>query len=122
MNPAIATRPHLVYRCYDADDQLIYIGCTSTSMEVRLRRHKSTHPAVYEQTAHWTTEPYPDRETALDAEANAIYRERPPLNYRFNPARNPRAGMTRVEPTEEEMRAAINRLSLVFTPNDGGAA
>lgn len=118
MKTSTANLPHLVYRCYDADNRLIYIGCTSTPIPARLRRHRRGNPEVYERTVRWTSESYPDRESGLDAEANAIYREKPELNYRFNPARNPRAGMVRVQPTAEELREAIVRLGSFM----GGAA
>ena len=118
MKGHICCKPHVVYRCYDADDRLIYIGVTSRPVEKRLLGHRRTNPAVAEQTVRWTTETYPDRETALDVEANAVYRERPPLNYRFNPARSRRAGSVRVEPTREELAEAINRLGSI----QGGAA
>lgn len=110
MKTDTAIKPHIVYRCYDAEDRLIYIGATSTTVPKRMRVHKRSNPEVWTQTVRWTTEDYPDRESALNAEANAIYREMPPLNYRYNPARNYRAGQTRVEATPEELRAAIDRL------------
>lgn len=107
MNPLAE---HVVYRCFDGDDRVIYIGTTSTTVEKRMRTHRRSNPAVYEQTVRWTEESHPDRESALDAEANAIYREKPPLNVRFNPARNRLAGSVRVEFSPEELRAAIDRL------------
>ena len=105
----LSARPHRVYRCYDETGTLIYIGCTVSPIEHRMRVHRKFNPAVAERTARWTTEEYPDRESALAAEAQAIYREAPLLNIRHNAQRVPRAGQT-ITPTQEELRAAIDRL------------
>jgi hypothetical protein len=114
MKRDVANLPHLVYRCYDANDELIYIGCTSLTIEQRMRVHRRSNPPVAERTVRWTTESYPDRESALDAEANAIYRATPPLNYRFNPARSRWAGVVRVEPTQAELADAVASLGSLF--------
>lgn len=107
----LSARPHHVYRCYDADDALVYIGCTVTSIEHRFRVHRTKNPAVAERTVRWTVETYPDRESGLAAEALAIYREAPLLNIRHNAKRVPGAGQS-ITPTPEELRAAINRLPM----------
>lgn len=112
-------RPHRVYRCYDADDSLIYIGCTVTSVKRRLLTHRRAHPEVAERTVRWTEEEYPDRVSALTAEARAIYFERPQLNFHHNGDVHPRAG-TMVPLTPEEswarLRAVIHRLGAPADP------
>lgn len=78
---------HRVYRCFNAADQLIYIGCTSTTVELRMQRHRHGNPAVFEGTVRWTTEEHPDLASARRAEAYAIYDEAPLLNRCHNARR-----------------------------------
>lgn len=67
-----------VYRCYDAQGVLLYVGC-SENVEARLRSHWSK--------AHWayravdiTTQEYPSLEAARAAEKHAIRTEDPLCN------------------------------------------
>ena len=107
---------HYVYRCYDADDRLLYIGCTQ-DVEGRIGQHQSLHhignPAsgyLYKHLVRWTSEMYPDKETARDAEIAGIGAEAPLLNVQHNKGR----GLRRVPVapvTFEEMREALNRMT-----------
>jgi predicted GIY-YIG superfamily endonuclease len=76
---------HYVYRCYDAEGGLLYIGCTG-DVETRLyhltalcNRGKSTGPLARRMASH-TVEEFPNRRAALDAERAAILAESPELN------------------------------------------
>lgn len=81
------SRPHFVYRLYDKDDELLYIGCTSNvGNRVRMHRKYSPRSAIF---AHWIARiesvEYPNYQTALSAERVAIQSELPPFNVRWNP-------------------------------------
>lgn len=81
---AAADAPHFLYRCYDADGDLIYIGCTRNvkrRIDAHLRggRAASRWLAVF-MTSHEVEGPFPNRATALAAEARAITLEQPVFN------------------------------------------
>lgn len=75
-------RAHFVYRIYDRNDSLLYIGCTRTLRE-RIRQHYDGAP-WNTQMAYWTAWRYSDRLSALDAEAAAIASEAPAFNVVHN--------------------------------------
>lgn len=81
MNPNTA---HVVYRCYDADDRLLYIGCT-WDINSRLNVHASSwhNPVSYVlnlRMVRHTVAEYPDKQSARKAEREAIRDEQPLLN------------------------------------------
>lgn len=66
---------HLVYRCYAADGQLLYIGATN-SLRQRLSHHRARTP-WWGQVAFINTASFPDRATARNVERAAIEAENP---------------------------------------------
>lgn len=72
MKPATRTLPHKVYRCFDADDRLIYVGMTSLPLERRFRVHRAKNPRVAAETTRVEVANYPSRSAA--AEAESIFR------------------------------------------------
>ena len=68
----------VVYRIYDADSRLIYIGATK-NLKQRLENHRSVS-WWNSLTARVEVESYPDVKSALTAEAAAISTERPAFN------------------------------------------
>lgn len=73
-------RPHYVYRCYDADGVLLYVGCT-----VDLAARRQAHAAQswwFPQVDTYRATIYPSRNRALDVEAAAIASEHPLWNVR----------------------------------------
>lgn len=75
---------HYVYRCYDADGDLIYIGCTA-NVDRRMSAHRRGGKAASRwlsvcMTRHLVSGPYPDREAGRSAEAAAIAIEQPVFN------------------------------------------
>jgi predicted GIY-YIG superfamily endonuclease len=73
-------RPTSVYRLFDADDRLLYVGC-SEYWNLRInahRRDKDWFPTV----TRTTVERFPTREEALAAELAAIRTEAPIHNVR----------------------------------------
>jgi predicted GIY-YIG superfamily endonuclease len=71
-------RPYAVYRLYDADDRLLYVGMTSDS-ERRMQAHASGK-VWWNQVAHQVIEWHPGKADALTAEAAAIRTEFPRYN------------------------------------------
>lgn len=119
--------PHYVYRCYDAEDRLLYIGCTY-DVAGRIRQHQdlnyASNPAsayLREHMTRWTSEEYPTRLTARKAEKEAIGAEAPLLNIAHNKGR----GLKRVKvapPTLDEQRAALEALAEVLDMGRNPAA
>lgn len=70
----------VVYRMYDADLHLLYVGC-STNLMQRVSGHRSTVP-WWPDVDTITVEHFADRSSALAAETVAIRDERPLHNVR----------------------------------------
>lgn len=91
MKTARLQGPHHLYRIYDAEGSLIYVGATS-ALKQRMAQHRSTHQwpgghavlSVGDRMATWTAEEYPTREEAFAAERLVIAAERPELNTVHN--------------------------------------
>lgn len=77
-----------VYRCYDASEALLYVGCTF-DVERRLSEH-ALHSGWFPLVARKTSVRYETRREALDAEKQAIFTENPVHNER-RPEPKPRA-------------------------------
>jgi predicted GIY-YIG superfamily endonuclease len=76
--------PHYVYRCYDAADRLLYIGCTQ-DMGGRMAVHASSwqnpaSAALNLRMARHTVEEFPSKDAARAAERAAIFNEAPLFN------------------------------------------
>ena len=70
----------VMYRCYDADERLIYVGSTSSWMR-RLSEHRK-QSWWFPILARTVTEANPTLEAAQAAEATALQEERPTFNWR----------------------------------------
>lgn len=68
-----------VYRLFDAEDNLLYVGCT-INLFTRLVGHITGFASWAHLIARWEYEVYPDHDQALHAEMIAILNERPPHN------------------------------------------
>lgn len=79
---------HVLYRVYDADGALLYIGITG-NVENRLRQHSQTS-LWWDEFDSWTAEKFTSREELERAERAAIEAEVPICNVRWNPSRPPR--------------------------------
>lgn len=75
-----ALRPHYVYRCYDASNALVYVGCTNSPRK-RLESHKAGS-WWWPQVDRVRNIVFPDRDTALAKEREAIRRELPTANVK----------------------------------------
>jgi hypothetical protein len=78
----LATRPHALYRFFDAGGALLYVGIT-VDIGNRWPRHADDKPWWYE-VARTTVEHHPSRPAALAAEKAAIEAEGPRYNVRHN--------------------------------------
>ncbi len=70
--------PHAVYRMYDAEDHLLYIGM-SCNPGARFRDHRARKPWA-KAAVRWTEEWHPSRKAAEAAEKAAIKTEKPERN------------------------------------------
>lgn len=68
---------YVVYRLLAADGAVLYVGCSSRFTR-RLADHRKK--AWFSEVASWTTETFPDRETARAAERELIALLSPPHN------------------------------------------
>jgi predicted GIY-YIG superfamily endonuclease len=67
-----------VYRAYDAEETLLYVGCTDKPQ--RRRRQHESKSEWYRDAVRWTFEEYQTREAGLAAESAAIVAEHPIYN------------------------------------------
>jgi hypothetical protein len=78
----LAGRPHALYRFFDASGALLYIGITA-ALPARLARHREDKP-WWCNVAEIKVEHFPTRRAVLEAEREAIIRERPVHNKQHN--------------------------------------
>lgn len=64
-----------LYRHFDAEDKLLYVGISLSSLH-RLGQHKD-HSHWFNQISRVTIENFSDRKLAMDAEREAIRKEKP---------------------------------------------
>lgn len=74
--------PTCLYRFYDANDNLLYVGITS-QLPMRWKTHDKLKP-WWREVVRATVEHFDTREDALAAEATAIKAEKPRYNVRGN--------------------------------------
>lgn len=72
-----------LYRLFDADDELMYIGVTE-NFGTRLYQHEITLRFGATKIARWELEEYDAREDALVAEAIATKHEKPRFNRQLD--------------------------------------
>lgn len=73
----------ILYRFYDENDQLIYVGITHTWYQ-RFHQHEK-NSGWFSEAVKVTFERFPDRESVEQAELEIIQRERPAHNKYANP-------------------------------------
>lgn len=77
-SPFIENREHFVYRLFDADDQLLYVGLTY-DLKKRLQQHRRK-AKWWHSAAHGTAVLYPGLFAARRAETIALQTEGPAFN------------------------------------------
>jgi hypothetical protein len=80
-------RPHVVYRLFNADGELLYVGMTC-DVEQRFTYHRAVKP-WWPDVANQTFEQFPDRESAEQAEVAAIRSEVPRHNITHSTVNRP---------------------------------
>jgi predicted GIY-YIG superfamily endonuclease len=104
----MAGHPTVVYRAFDADDQLLYVGVTQW-LPRRREEHQRTS-AWSADAVRWESELHPTRKHALAAEWVAIREERPqwnrPATDRFRPTFLNQIDITEPESNERASRAS----------------
>ena len=113
---------HSVYRCYDAEGQLLYVGC-ARDVPGRMYHHlqlcnigKQPNGTLRRHMATWTTEEYGTKLDARAAERKAILEGAPLLNRQHNPRRFRKVGGGRyalVEPVHPLTRWAFPELPVL---------
>ncbi|WP_202033167.1 DUF3039 domain-containing protein [Nocardioides sp. WS12] len=73
-------RPHFVYRCFDGDDRLIYVGC-SASPRQRMDQHRGSS-WWFNQVERTRYVVFNDKDYALGKEREAIATENPRWNLK----------------------------------------
>jgi len=73
-------RPHYVYRCYDGNDRLIYVGCSGMPKN-RMDQHKASS-WWFQQVERIRYTVFPGRTYALAMELKAIAEENPRWNIK----------------------------------------
>lgn len=78
-------RMHTVYRLFNADGELLYVGCSLRAFK-RLYDHAGTQRSQqwWQQAVSCTFEHFTDRETALERERQIILTETPRFNVRVD--------------------------------------
>lgn len=78
-----------VYWCYDAEDELLYIGSTIQPVETRIRQHVTREHRRRRPAMRWThliarveVDEHPDEASARRAEREALYRNPTKFNIR----------------------------------------
>jgi hypothetical protein len=84
--------PHIVYRFFDKEDKLLYIGCSTFPPGRKFGHHAKPW---YREIARMTTEQPRPRQEALAAEAAAIALERPPHNYQHQKGKQRQAKLAK---------------------------
>lgn len=83
-NPAkylrLLDKPTALYRHFAADGTLLYVGIALSAI-VRLKAHRGSE--WFDQVTMVTIERFPNREAALKAECDAVYKERPAHNIQL---------------------------------------
>lgn len=92
-NPSMISRDAAVYRHFDAEGRLLYIGCTSDLLRRTLAHERRSH--WFDQIAVIKVERFKSVEDAVAAETRAILAERPIHNVHGNTARTGKDALTR---------------------------
>lgn len=98
----------VLYRAFDANDDLLYIGITRR-LDKRIDAHQSTS-AWGRSAARWSAESFPTRAAAEEAEALAIAAEVPRHNVTFSSNKRFRVGE---EASAPYLRALVQRMQEV---------
>lgn len=107
-----------LYRHFDSNGELLYVGISLSALH-RLGQHKD-HSDWYQSIANVTLEHFETREEALEAEREAILRERPlhNIHHRYSAKKAQRKieeKLTAIAQAKEDLTARIVYLNPVYT-------
>lgn len=97
--------PHTVYRIYDRESRLLYVGM-ALYVHIRLATHRNSQP-WFDMVARVETEQHPDRDAAAVAEASAIRDESPIFNVLGKRSRRGEGIRSVVVPADPWYRALV---------------
>jgi hypothetical protein len=97
--------PHTVYRMYDREGRLLYVGM-ALYVRIRLAAHRNNQP-WFNMVSKVDTERHPDRDSAADAEAAAIRDEAPIFNVLGKRSRRGEGIRSVVVPSDPWYRALV---------------
>lgn len=101
-----------LYRHFDADGKLLYVGVSLSAVH-RLSQHRD-HSHWFRRIAKMTTEWYPSRSEALDAERMAVRNEHPECNVQLKETKA--QAEFRLKQEAEQSREQLVRRMVVFKP------
>lgn len=96
-----------MYRCHAADGALLYIGATNSWTQRRW--HHRTRSPWWPEVSRVSHEPYPNRDSAQEAEQAAIRAERP-LHNKERYGGTPPGGSPALDLGEYLMREHLGRV------------
>ncbi len=109
VEPAGVPRVYLLYRMYDEDDNLLYVGMSGRLL-TRLDNHWITKPWLRD-LRKITVRQYPSQEKGLQAETQAIRREVP----RYNRVHHPRRVLM---PRSVPVKGVVRTWKVTFEPEE----
>ena len=93
-----------LYRAYDAGDRLLYVGVTDR-LERRFKQHRADARKSRDQLDHYDLTEYPDRESALVAEAHAAIDDEWPIHNEID---RPRSGSGTTAPARPRAQSQVS--------------
>lgn len=111
------TRPRrtALYRFYDADEQLLYIGI---AYDPNLRRHQHSKAPWRDLVAKQVIEWHPTRDAAAEAERTAIAAELPLHNTQHHPVNGPARARRQGATPEPTLPGTPRTLADVYANRD----
>ena len=95
----LASRPHTLYRFFNAKNELLYVGVTCDAIS-RWTQHAGVK-TWWPEVARTTVEHFPDRQSVMAAETVAIKTEKPKYNIRQSSS-----AVSSRKPVEDQCRLA----------------
>ena len=113
--PSVTGIETALYRHFDAKRKLLYVGISLSAVH-RLSQHRE-HSHWFRRIASMTTQWYPTRKEALDAERHAVRTEHPECNIQLKETKAEAAFRLKKEAQDAEAsRDQLVRRLVVFKP------
>lgn len=111
-----------LYRHFDKDDQLLYVG-VSLSTVVRLSQHRE-YSKWYDEIARVTIQNYDTRDEALEAETQAIRNENPKYNIKKTKIKeklieqNTQIIKQKIEESKKDIMKRVVKFDMIYSVDD----